>query len=92
MATIAIGLLVTVIVYEPHRTGTKTVSPSALSDVLLSSQEAAKTLSGEPVQDKLAATAIVDEDCAGVVTRQQKDGDSLKPSCPSRTLKALEPL
>lgn len=72
MATIAIGLLVTVIVYEPHRTGTKTVSPSALSDVLLSSQEAAnlvgaQTLSGEPVQDKLAATAIVDEDCAGVV-------------------------
>ncbi|BCI86611.1 hypothetical protein NIIDMKKI_18170 [Mycobacterium kansasii] len=119
MATIAIGLLVTVIVYEPHRTGTKTVSPSALSDVLLSSQEAAnlvgaQTLSGEPVQDKLAATAIVDEDCAGVVgaaeqkayeqsswtgVRSQalsdataKDGDSLKPSCPSRTLKALEPL
>ncbi|WP_082963144.1 sensor domain-containing protein [Mycobacterium sp. E342] len=71
-AMLTVGLLVAVIVYQPAHPGGGTVAASALPDVLLSAEEAAhavgaESLSGEPVQDKLADTPIVDEDCVGVL-------------------------
>ncbi|WP_082970457.1 sensor domain-containing protein [Mycobacterium sp. E2989] len=71
-AALTVGLLIAVIVYQPAHSGGGTVAASALPDVLLSAEEAAhavgaERLSGEPVQDKLADTPIVDEDCVGVL-------------------------
>jgi hypothetical protein len=71
-ALLAVGLVVAVVVYRPDHAGGGAVSAATLADVLLSPREAAhavgaETLSGEPVQDKLADTPIVDEDCVGVL-------------------------
>lgn len=71
-ATLTVGLLIAVILYQPAHSSGGTVAASALPDVLLSAEEAAhavgaQTLSGESVQDKLADTPIVDEDCVGVL-------------------------
>lgn len=70
-AALTVGLVIAVIVYQPDHPG-GSVAASALPDVLLTAEQAAhvvgaETLSGEPVQDKLADTPIVDEDCVGVL-------------------------
>jgi hypothetical protein len=76
-AVLTVGLLVALVVYRPSHPATQPVSTSALSDVLLSPEEAAhavgaNTMTGEQVQDKLTDTTIVDEDCAGMATPAQQ--------------------
>jgi hypothetical protein len=76
-AVLTIALLVALLVYRPHHPAMTAVSSTALADVLLSPEEAArvvgaKTLTAEQVQDKLTDTTIVDEDCAGVVAPAQQ--------------------
>lgn len=71
-AALTVGLLVAVIVYRPAHSGGGPLAASALPDVLLTAEEAAhamgaESMSGESVQDKMADTPIVDEDCVGVL-------------------------
>ena len=76
-AVLTVGLLLALAVYRPSHPATQPVSTSALSDVLLSPEEAAhavgaNTMVGEQVQERLTDTTIVDEDCAGMATPAQQ--------------------